>query len=81
MQKNKCIYKKVDKFIYGELKEILLIGEGEIQDSETYYYVFWKNNVNQDYGSHVTHTQLFDWFKISQAEFDKKYVKYKDLDG
>ena len=25
MLKNKCKYKKVDKFIYGELKEILLL--------------------------------------------------------
>jgi hypothetical protein len=28
----------------------------------------------------VSHKELFDWFKIDQAEFDKKFVKASDLD-
>ena len=26
------------------------------------------------------HKELFEWFKIDQAEFDKKFMKASDLD-
>jgi hypothetical protein len=28
----------------------------------------------------VSHKELFDWFKIDQKEFDKKFVKFSELE-
>ena len=71
-------YKKVDSLVHGEVKEIQLIGE--YQEHEKSYFVFWHNHNNESRSTHVSHKELFDWFKMDQAEFDKKFVKASDLD-
>ena len=40
-----------------------------------YYFVFWINHNNQHLSTHVSHKELFDWFKIDQVELDKKLMK------
>jgi len=45
-----------------------------------YYFVFWINHNNQHCSTHISHQNIFDWFKIDQAEFDKKFVKDSELD-
>ena len=44
------------------------------------YFVFWINHNNEHRSTRLSHKELFDWFKIDQAEFDKKFVKLSDLD-
>ena len=78
MNEPKVKYKKVDSLVHGEVKEIQLIGED--QEHEKSYFVFWHNHNNESRSTHVSHKELFDWFKIDQAEFDKKFVKASDLD-
>ena len=68
-------YKNVDKWVYGEVKEIKLIGEDNQLENGMHYFVFWINHNNQSCATHVSHQKLFDWFKIDQAEFDKKFMK------
>ena len=74
-------YKKVDKWVYGEVKEIKLIGEDNQLENGMHYFVFWINHNNQSCATHVSHQNLFDWFKIDQAEFDKKFMKDVELEG
>ena len=45
-----------------------------------HYFVFWINHNNQSCATHVSHQKLFDWFKIDQAEFDKKFMKDVELE-
>ena len=68
-------YKKVDKWVYGEVKEIKLIGEDDQLEKGMYYFVFWINHNNQHLSTHVSHKELFEWFRIDQEEFDKKFMK------
>ena len=75
MNRSKIKYKKVDKWVYGEVKEIKLIGEDDQLEKGMYYFVFWINHNNQHLSTHVSHKELFDWFKIDQVEFDKKLMK------
>ena len=70
-------YKKVDSSVHGEVKEIKLIGEDE---KDKNYFVFWINHNNESRSTHVSHKELFDWFKIDQVEFDKKFVKFSELE-
>ena len=77
MNKPKVKYKRVDSSVHGEVKEINLIGENE---KDKNYFVFWINHNNESRSTRVSHKELFDWFKIDQAEFDKKFVKSSDLD-
>ena len=71
-------YKDVDKLVYGEVKEFKLIGEDDQLEKGMYYFVFWINHNNQYLSTHVSHKQLFDWFKIDQEEFEKKLLKETD---
>ena len=73
----KVKYKRVDSSVHGEVKEINLIGEDE---KDKNYFVFWINHNNESRSTRVSHKELFDWFKIDQAEFDKKFRKYSDLE-
>ena len=68
-------YKKVDKWVYGEVKEIKLIGEDDQLEKGMYYFVFWINHNNQHLSTHVSHKELFEWFRIDQAELDRKLMK------
>ena len=73
----KVKYKRVDSSVHGEVKEINLIGEDE---KDKNYFVFWINHNNESRSTRVSHKELFDWFKIDQVEFDKKFRKYSDLE-
>ena len=77
MNKPKVKYKRVDSSVHGEVKEIKLIGENE---KDKNYFVFWINHNNESRSTRVSHKELFDWFKIDQAEFDKKFMKLSDLE-
>ena len=77
MTEPKVKYKRVDSSVHGEVKEIKLIGEDE---KDKNYFVFWVNHNNESRSTRVSHKELFDWFKIDQAEFDKKFAKLSDLD-
>ena len=68
-------YKNVDKWVYGEVKEIKLIGEDDQLEKGMYYFVFWINHNNQHCSTHISHQNIFDWFKIDQAELDRKLMK------
>ena len=76
----KIKYKKVDNLVHGEVKEIKLIGEDQERKNEKYYFVFCYNHNNESRSTQVSHKELFDWFKIDQAEFDKKFMKASDMD-
>ena len=80
MSEPKFKYKKVDSLVHGEVKEIQLIGEDQEHEKEKHYFVFWHNHNNESRSTHVSHKQLFDWFKIDQAEFDKKFMKLSELE-
>jgi hypothetical protein len=80
MNELKVKYKRVDSLVHGEVKEIKLIGEDQEHENEKYYFVFWHNHNNESRSTHVSHKELFDWFKIDQIEFDKKFVKHSDLE-
>ena len=80
MNKPKVKYKKVDSLVHGEVKEIKLIGEDQEYKNEKHYFVFWLNHNNESRSTHVSHKDLFDWFKIDQVEFDKKFMKLSDLE-
>jgi len=73
-------YKKVDKWVYGEVKEIVLIGEEREFKNGKDYFVFWINHNDESRSTDVSHQELFDWFKIDQAEFDKKFMKSAALE-
>ncbi len=77
MNEPKTKYKRVDSSVHGEVKEIKLIGENE---KDKNYFVFWINHNNESRSTRVSHKELFDWFKIDQVEFDKKFRKYSDLE-
>ena len=68
-------YKKVDKWVYGEVKEIVLIGEEREFKNGKDYFVFWINHNDESRATDVSHQELFDWFKIDQAELDRKLMK------
>jgi len=36
--------------------------------------------LNESRSTHVGHKELFDWFKIDQVEFDKKFMKLSELE-
>ena len=74
-------YKKVDKWVYGEVKEIKLIGEDDGFENGKHYFVFWHNHNDESRATNVSHEELFDWFRIDQAEFDKKFMKDAELEG
>ena len=76
----KVKYKKVDSLVYGEVKEIQLIGYNPGFENEKHYFVFWINHNDEPRSTSVSHKELFDWFKIDQAEFDKKFVKDHDAE-
>ena len=80
MNEPKVKYKKVDSLVHGEVKEIKLIGEDQEYEKEKYYFVFWHNHNDESRSTHVSHKELFDWFKIDQKEFDKKFVKFSELE-
>ena len=73
-------YKKVDKWVHGEVKEIRLIGEDKEHENEKHYFVFWLNHNDEHRSTHVSHKELFDWFKIDQTEFDKKFMEDPDAE-
>ena len=77
MTEPKVKYKRVDSSVHGEVKEIKLIGEDE---KDKNYFVFWVNHNNESRSTRVSHKELFDWFKIDQAEFDKKFMKLSELE-
>ena len=77
MNELKTKYKKVDSSVHGEVKEIKLIGEDE---KDKNYFVFWINHNNESRSTRVSHKELFDWFKIDQVEFDKKFMKLSELE-
>ena len=77
MNEPKVKYKRVDSSVHGEVKEINLIGEDE---KDKNYFVFWINHNNESRSTRVSHKELFDWFKIDQVEFDKKFMKLSDLE-
>jgi len=77
VNKPKVKYKRVDSSVHGEVKEIQLIGENE---KDKNYFVFWLNHNNESRSTRVSHKELFDWFKIDQVEFDKKFMKLSDLE-
>ena len=74
-------YKNVDRWVYGEVKEIKLIGEDNQLEKGMHYFVFWINHNNQHRSTHVSHKELFDWFKIDQLELDNKLMKETSLDN
>ena len=78
MNESKVKYKKVDNLVYGEVKEIELIGYASEFENEKYYFVFWRNHNNEARSTNVSHKELFEWFKIDQAEFDKKFMESPD---
>ena len=80
MHESKVKYKRVDSLVHGEVKEIKLIGEDQEHENEKHYFVFWHNHNNESRSTHVSHKELFDWFKIDQKEFDKKFVKFSELE-
>ena len=80
MNESKVKYKKVDSLVHGEVKEIRLIGEDKGHENEKYYFVFWLNHNDEHRSTNVSHKELFDWFKIDQAEFDKKFVKASEFE-
>ena len=80
MNESKVKYKKVDSLVHGEVKEIQLIGYDSRFENEKHYFVFWHNHNNESLSTRVSHKELFDWFKIDQVEFDKKFRKYSDLE-
>ena len=80
IKESKVKYKKVDSLVHGEVKEIRLIGEDKEHENEKHYFVFWLNHNEEHRSTPVSHKELFDWFKINQAEFDNKFVKSSDLD-
>ena len=51
-----------------------------LHENEKYYFVFWLNHNDEHRSTNVSHKELFDWFKIDQAEFDNKFVKASNLD-
>ena len=73
-------YKKVDSLVHGEVKEIRLIGEDKEHENEKHYFVFWLNHNDEHRSTHVNHKELFEWFKIDQAEFDKKFMEDPDAE-
>jgi hypothetical protein len=75
MTEVKVKYKNADKWVYGEVKEIKLIGEDDQLEKGMYYFVFWINHNNQHLSTHVSHKELFEWFRIDQAELDRKLMK------
>ena len=77
MNEPKVKYKRVDSSVHGEVKEINLIGEDEKDNN---YFVFWINHKNESRSTRVSHKELFDWFKIDQVEFDKKFMKLSELE-
>ena len=77
MNEPKVKYKRVDSSVHGEVKEIKLIGEDE---KDKNYFVFWVNHNNESRSTRVSHKELFDWFKIDQVEFDKKFMKLSELE-
>ena len=77
MLKPKTKYKRVDNSVHGEVKEIKLIGEDE---KDKNYFVFWVNHNNESRSTRVSHKELFEWFKIDQVEFDKKFMKLSELE-
>tara|TARA_B100000029_G_scaffold451915_1_gene476803 strand:- start:128 stop:364 length:237 start_codon:yes stop_codon:yes gene_type:complete len=77
MNEPKVKYKKVDSSVHGEVKEIKLIGEDE---KDKNYFVFWVNHNNESRSTRVSHKELFEWFKIDQVEFDKKFMKLSELE-
>jgi len=81
MSKSDVKYKNVDKWVYGEVKEIKLIGEDNQAEKGMHYFVFWINHNNQHRSTHVSHKELFDWFKIDQVELDNKLMKETSLDN
>ena len=80
MNKPKVKYKRVDSSVHGEVKEIKLIGEDPGHKKEKHYFVFWHNHNGKSRSTRVSHKELFDWFKIDQVEFDKKFMKLSDLE-
>ncbi len=77
MNEPKVKYKRVDSSVHGEVKEINLIGEDE---KDKNYFVFWVNHNNESRSTRVSHKELFEWFKIDQVEFDKKFMKLSELE-
>ena len=77
MNEPKVKYKRVDSSVHGEVKEIKLIGEDE---KDKNYFVFWVNHNNESRSTRVSHKELFEWFKIDQVEFDKKFMKLSELE-
>ena len=77
MNEPKTKYKRVDSSVHGEVKEIKLIGEDE---KDKNYFVFWVNHNNESRSTRVSHKELFEWFKIDQVEFDKKFMKLSELE-
>ena len=81
MSESDVKYKNVDKWVYGEVKEIKLIGEDDQLEKGMYYFVFWINHNNQHCSTHISHQNIFDWFKIDQVELDNKLMKETSLDN
>ena len=80
MNGRKVKYKRVDSLVHGEVQEIKLIGEDPQHEKGKHYFVFWLNHNNESRATRVSHNELFDWFKIDQVEFDKKFVREQDLE-
>ena len=63
-------------------KELLKKLPKNIERLGIYYLitVYWINYNDEHRSTNVSHKELFDWFKIDQAEFDKKFVRASDLE-
>ena len=71
-------YKKVDKWVYWQIEENKLIGEDNQAEKGLHQFVCWNKHNNQHRSTNVSHKELFEWFKIDQAEFDKKFMEDPD---
>ena len=67
-------------FIIGLMIGSAIFGEDQEHEKGNHYFVFWLNHNNESRSTRVSHKELFDWFKIDQVEFDKKFRKYSDLE-
>jgi len=68
-------YKKADPLVHGAVKKLTCITEADKQShhEEQYYYIFWVSHIdNVHMSGGLNKSQVKEWFKISDEDFDKK---------
>ena len=68
-------YKKADPLVHGAVKNLTCITEANKQPhhDEQYYYIFWVSHIdNVHLSGGLNKTQVKEWFKISDDDFEKK---------